>query len=158
KKELRDVLKHFEKRKRKEGFVFKAYKVAGVANALNALFHGKCAYCESRMATVHPSDIDHYRPKSAILIDGKQTKPGYYWLAAAWGNLLPSCIYCNRPNRHEFRHEKVTLGKGTHFPLSNEKSRARRSSHKQRLEAEKPLILDPCGKIDPRNHLEFEED
>jgi uncharacterized protein (TIGR02646 family) len=101
KKELHDILEHFEKRLRKGDFSFKAYKSDGVTQALTAMFHGKCAFCESQIRAVQPNDIEHYRPKSEVLIGGKKCKPGYYWLAAKWDNLLASCIYCNRPNRHE---------------------------------------------------------
>ena len=100
--ELEDVLRHFEDAGERDGFKFAAYKADGVAEALNEMFRGKCAYCESRIRAVHPTDIEHYRPKAAVLMGGKPEKPGYYWLAAHWENLLASCIFCNRPNRHGF--------------------------------------------------------
>jgi uncharacterized protein (TIGR02646 family) len=157
KQELKDILRHFEARRRKGGFSFKAYKADGVAHALNDMFHGKCAYCESPMRAVQPTDIEHYRPKSAIRVGNRKIKPGYYWLAAKWENLLPSCIYCNRPNRQDLPHgTRETQGKGIDFPLYDERRRARHSSHN--LRAERPLILNPCGRIDPRDHLDFTDD
>ncbi len=69
---------------------YKAYKHDTVKETLTTIFHGKCAYCESP-----------YRP-------------GYYWLAAEWTNLLPSCTHCNQ-NRRQRVHasdEVVTIGAG----------------------------------------------
>lgn len=157
-RELAKVLDHFERAGRDEGYKFAAYKAAGVAETLNAMFNGKCAYCESRIHAIQPTDVEHYRPKGAVLISGRPTKPGYYWLAARWDNLLPSCIYCNRPNRHELPHLEggEVQGKGNHFPLADEAARSRRS-HEDHTR-EEPLILDPCGHNDPRDHLLFSED
>ena len=78
-------------------FHFKIYKDATVKSALEKLFHGKCAYCETKYEANQPVDIEHYRPKSAYMVDGKLTKPGYWWLAADWTNLLPSCIDWSSP-------------------------------------------------------------
>jgi uncharacterized protein (TIGR02646 family) len=156
--ELADVLKHFEDAGERDGFKFAAYKADGVAEALNEMFSGKCAYCESRISAVHPTDIEHYRPKAAVLVGEKPEKPGYYWLAAHWENLLASCIFCNRPNRHELiaGDGKLTQGKGSHFPLLDERHRVRSSREDHSREV--PLILDPCGKRDPRDHLQFMAD
>lgn len=156
--ELIEVLNKFEPWVEGTKYTFIAYKCAGVADALSDLFHGKCAYCESHMAAVMPRDIDHFRPKSAVLINGSLSKPGYYWLAAHWENLLPSCAYCNRPNRHYVLGEQSTKtrGKANQFPLADESKRARKSTDKWKDET--PLLLDPCGTIEPREHLLFSSD
>lgn len=81
----------------KKSYKFAAYKSDDVKSALRALFHGKCAYCEIRYEGSQPVDVEHYRPKGGV-----QESPdhrGYWWLAASWTNLLPSCIDCNRRRR-----------------------------------------------------------
>ena len=72
----------------KTQYTFSRYKEDEVKDALEELFHGKCAYCESRFAHVAPEDIEHWRPKGGVaLANGTIQKPGYYWLAATWSNL-----------------------------------------------------------------------
>ena len=108
-----------------ESFDFKAYKKPDVVAALEAMFGQKCCYCESDYGAVAPTDIEHYRPKGAILDpDGKIRKPGYYWLAAEWTNLLPSCIDCNRERGHEYEDGREVTGKANKFPLVDETKRA----------------------------------
>lgn len=80
-------------------FSFSVYKHADVKERLEELFHGKCAYCESRYSSTRPMDVEHYRPKGRVA--ESEGHPGYYWLAAEWTNLLPSCIDCNR-RRNQF--------------------------------------------------------
>src|SRR5688500_1280853 len=82
---------------RDESFDFRAYGHDDVKLELERMFHQKCAYCESDYGATEPVDVEHYRPKGAFLRpDGSLSNPGYYWLAAEWTNLLPSCIDCNR--------------------------------------------------------------
>jgi uncharacterized protein (TIGR02646 family) len=54
------------------------------AAVLYGAFHGKCAFCESRMRHVSAPHIEHYRPKSQF--------PA---LAFIWENWLLSCGRCN---------------------------------------------------------------
>ena len=61
------------------------------------MFHGKCAYCESKLTHVTYGDIEHFRPKG---------NPHYRHLTFNWDNLLLSCPICN-----DAAH------KGSHFPL-----------------------------------------
>jgi uncharacterized protein (TIGR02646 family) len=49
---------------------------------LDALYHGKCAFCESK--PTKPITIEHYRPKSI-----------YFWLGYEWSNLFFACADCN---------------------------------------------------------------
>ena len=106
----RDKLSEFERVKahmeatlppgtKRTAFEFHAYKADEVKRRLEDLFHGKCAYCESFYAAQAPVDIEHYRPKGAVEDDPDH--PGYWWLAMAWENLLPSCIDCNRRRRQK---------------------------------------------------------
>jgi len=130
---------------------FKAYKSADVVQALNDRFAKKCAYCESVYAALAPVDVEHYRPKGGVEVDGKLKKPGYYWLAAEWTNLLPSCIDCNRKRTHDFDDAGPALrGKANRFPIANP-PRAVRPGQEAR---EQRLLLHPC--LDhPEQHLEF---
>lgn len=121
----------------KTSFEFAVYKE--VRDVLNNIFSFKCAYCESKYEAVAPVDVEHYRPKAAVRHKGKRKKPGYYWLAAEWSNLLPSCIECNRS------------GKGNKFPIENEENRASKPDEESR---EKRLLLDPSRDF-PEKHLEY---
>lgn len=142
-------------KKAKTGFVFSIYKKDAVRAVLHKLFHGKCAYCESRYAAVHPMDVEHWRPKGAVFEtdDRKSIRSfGYYWLAASWSNLLPSCIDCNRERTYL---DPVTgnvdyLGKGNWFPLSG----GTRALAEGEEKGEEPLLLDPCSDR-PRDFLQF---
>ena len=69
---------------RQEAFPFRAYRARAVREQLDKMFHEKCAYCESIYGGTQPCDIEHFRPKGAVDIEGKRSKPGYYWLAADW--------------------------------------------------------------------------
>jgi uncharacterized protein (TIGR02646 family) len=135
-----------------ESFDFKAYKGADILTALEAMFGQKCAYCESDFGAVAPTDIEHYRPKGAVVgPGGKPRKPGYYWLAAEWRNLLPSCIDCNRARKHDYEDGRETSGKANYFPLADEEKRATVPGGEAE---EEPLLLDPTFD-DPKDHLEF---
>jgi uncharacterized protein (TIGR02646 family) len=149
------------KKKRKKdakAFPFRVYKDDAVKAALEKLFHGKCAYCEFPYPAAHPMDVEHWRPKGAVQTnDGKVLKSGYYWLAATWENLLPSCINCNRESGHYqpgSPDRKVKSGKKTLFPLADETKRRRKHTDKKN---EVPLLLNPCEDI-PEDHLEFPGD
>jgi uncharacterized protein (TIGR02646 family) len=138
---------------------FKAYKSHDVVDALNQMFRGKCAYCESEHTVTSPTDIEHFRPKGAIVIDGVRVKPGYYWLAADWDNLLPSCIECNRGRTQDLIAEqdaddtRELAGKANKFPLIDESRRARKPEHGDRERGQR-LLLHPC-RDRPERHLEF---
>lgn len=142
--------------RKKNSFKFKAYSDASVRRALNNLFNGKCAYCESRYASVHPMEVEHWRPKGAVFEDdnGKKLRSfGYYWLAATWTNLLPSCIDCNRIRSHVIGTDGSSemLGKGNWFPLAKGSKRATLAGEES---SEQPLLLDPCSD-EPSEHLRF---
>lgn len=134
---------------------FQAYKSHDVITALNDRFAKKCAYCESVYGSLAPVDVEHYRPKGGVEVDGKLRKPGYYWLAAEWTNLLPSCIDCNRKRTHQFADAGPALrGKANKFPIANPAKRASQPGQEGR---EQRLLLHPC--LDrPEQHLEFIEE
>jgi uncharacterized protein (TIGR02646 family) len=60
------------------------YRHREVKAALVALFHGKCAFCESKITHVDYGHIEHYRPKSRFPEE-----------TFAWDNLLLACGVCN---------------------------------------------------------------
>lgn len=154
-KELLEAKEFFKAKANRElEFGFKAYKADDVREALRTTFHRKCAYCESQYAGTQPEDVEHYRPKSGYHDGKKLQKPGYWWLAAEWSNLLPSCIDCNRARRQDLGEgPKTVAGKANQFPLAPGSKRARRPGQEA---MEKPLLLDPTIE-DPMDHLEFTE-
>lgn len=136
-----------------KSFTFQAYSDPEVKQALNQLFHYKCAYCESYFGATQPVDVEHYRPKGAVWVKGKPKGRGYYWLAADWDNLLPSCIDCNRPRTQEiYGQDAQVQGKATEFPIISETKRALAPDQEKH---ERRLLLNPC--LDhPEKHLVFE--
>lgn len=142
-------------------FDFKVYADGEVKQALIELFNGKCAYCESTFLHVYSGDIEHFRPKAEITEASPNTKPGYYWLAADWDNLLLSCRNCNQKLSHSLYGEKSkkTMGKMNQFPLSNPLKYVRKHNNPKGVGEEEPfrLLLNPC--IDnPEEHLEYGEE
>ena len=139
-----------------ESFDFAAYKHDSVKKALRDLFHGKCAYCESFYAATQPMDVEHFRPKGGFIgDDGKLAKPGYWWLASEWTNLLPSCIDCNRRRQHldEDSGEATKYGKENLFPVAGVRARAPAAD----LSAEVAQLLDPC-RDRPREFFEYHDE
>ena len=100
--------------------------------------HGKCAYCE-QYKNGDFGCVEHYRPKGGF--GSPLQKPGYYWLAYDWQNLLFSCSECN------------TSYKRNLFPLVNEN--ARDIEHRD-ISNEEPTIINPAT-TDPGEHIEFSE-
>jgi hypothetical protein len=142
------------KKKKPLEFTF-AYKVYGdvlLRDAINGLYKFKCAYCETFYGATQPVAVEHYRPKGEVIVGKVRVKPGYYGLAAAAENLLPSCTDCNSPRRQEESDgTKRVRGKGNFFPLAKGSRRAKSPGGEKR---EKPLLLHP--EIDePDQHLEF---
>lgn len=117
-------------------------------------FHEKCGYCEGKYIAGSSLDVEHFRPKGkvtdyrdenkTVMIEDKDGNeidhPGYYWLAYNWRNLLLSCEKCNRGD-----------GKCDQFPISG----TRATSPGDRLEAEKPLLLNPYEDNDIDEHIAF---
>lgn len=116
-----------------------------VKNLLLRAQHGKCCYCESRFTSTTFGDIEHYRPKGPVRQDqgAAEERPGYYWLAYDWDNLLVSCEVCNRRFKRSL------------FPLASPEGRAR--SHHDGIANERCLLINP-GLEDPRDHIRFRND
>ena len=104
----------------------------------------KCCYCESAVALPRQGQIEHFRPKGAVRQTRQQSKirPGYYWLAYCWANLLFICGACN-------------IKKSDLFPLGDPSRRAR--SHHDDITAEDPLLVDPSSS-NPRLDIRFKSD
>jgi uncharacterized protein (TIGR02646 family) len=150
--ELTKAQLHFEDTGRSGGFKFKAYKHPEVKAALSKMSSDKCAYCEADYDVTQPSDLEHFRPKGAIETDAGLRKPGYWWLAARWDNLLPSCIRCNRKETLTlFDGSRLLSGKGNRFPLNDEERRAHVVGGES---MEEPLLIDPCRE-DPSDFIRF---
>lgn len=113
-----------------------------VKEALKLAQHGKCAFCESPITHVQYGDVEHFRPKKGFLRGGRLVRPGYYWLAYDWDNLLLACQICNQ------RHKRNA------FPLLRGSRRAR--SHLGSIAGEKPVFIDPAHE-DPMNDIGFRE-
>lgn len=91
-------------------------------------FSSKCAYCENRVERV---DVENFRPKTrASNLDRRVDDDCYWWLVFEWTNYLPACRQCNSM-------------KGTRFPIKGR--RARPGDVGPALDAERPLLLDPCA-------------
>ncbi|MHA6324785.1 HNH endonuclease family protein [Roseivivax sp. CAU 1753] len=149
---------------RDKSFKFAVYKHDEVKAALEHLFHGKCAYCETFYSAQAPVDVEHFRPKGAVA--DAPDHPGYWWIAMAWDNLLPSCIDCNRRRKQQAPDPKASLselvagartdtqtGKKDAFPVAG----TRAAVDTDALELERAYLIDPC-RDDPMAHIEFHLD
>jgi hypothetical protein len=157
-----------------KAFSFGAYKGDDVRHALEALFHGKCAYCETRYDVGAPVDIEHFRPKGEVAdLPGHR---GYWWLAAEWANLLPSCIDCNRrryqptpetlisqtgilERQRQRGFRSILTGKDSCFPVSGTRMAAEPPAGQvaNAITMERALLLNPCTDV-PSEHLQFHID
>ena len=118
------------------------YAHESVKNALLQIQHGKCAFCECKVTHQQYGDVEHFRPKKGYKQkDGDPLeRPGYYWLAYEWTNLLISCQICNQKFKKNL------------FPLRRPSRRAK--CHKDDVSGEEPLLIDPSAD-DPAGHLTF---
>lgn len=141
-------------------YEFKKYKEEDIVAALESLFHGKCAYCESKYTSTQKMDVEHYRPKGKV--NESPEHPGYWWLALEWDNLLPSCIDCNRRRGQKsavlqadgtiaFANVAENAGKECAFPVYGP---YRAQCSQDRLNLEVPLLINPC-EHDPDDHLSW---
>jgi uncharacterized protein (TIGR02646 family) len=149
KKELDKAIDHFTgPNKHKTYKNFKVYRDASVKKKLIELCKSKCAYCESTFLKTYVGDIEHFRPKGEIeeLKATGNSKPGYYWLAADWYNLLLSCRNCNQKSKQSTMNveEAKSMGKMNQFPLFNEEKRARSHENDLGQEEKVRLLLNPC--------------
>lgn len=116
----------------------KIYHSEPVRVALNTLFAGKCAYCETMRAG--PMVVEQHRPTSNAGGGRKRLPHHYSWLAYDWENLLQVCQACSQRKRNLF---PVRSGRAA---LKTPLSRVRAQ--------ESPQLLDP-GYDRPERHLDF---
>lgn len=135
----------FESGKRLFFFDATIYGHDDVKSALCAAQQGKCAFCESQITHIAYGTIEHFRPKGGFRqrASGPLERPGYYWLAFTWDNLLFACQLCNQ------RHKK------NQFPLLDPAQRAR--SHRDDVSHEQPTFIDPAAE-DPALSLSFRDE
>lgn len=107
-------------------------------DALESCQGPKCCYCEKPVAG---GAIEHFRPKKAWQqsIGDPFNRPGYYWLAYRWENMLIACNECNQSGR-----------KGNLFPVSG----FRAINHTLNYETENNIIINPSEE-DPINFISF---
>ena len=142
---LRDASPNeYETGARKFKFLKSIYGPKSVKFVLAEAQYNKCCFCEGEFDAHVAGDVEHYRPKGSTQLSTGRQYPGYYWLAYTASNLYFACPDCN-----EYR-------KNDRFPLVDESVRAR--SHHQFLCDEQPLLLDPGGPQNPRDHIRFARD
>jgi AAA domain, putative AbiEii toxin, Type IV TA system len=117
------------------------------------LFRAKCAFCETCVGVTGSADIEHFRPRTrAVDLDGEVFAGGYWWLAAAWGNLYFSCQICNRNKANRF----PVAGRRAAAPDGDLSELLRDPLTGRRLAGERALVLDPCHD-NPQQYLVFDE-
>ena len=121
--------------------------------ALTQLFHGKCAYCETKIVTSGGPEVNRFRPKGGSINLNKKFDPDHYWwLAYEWFNLYLACPLCHRNKASRF----PVLGHRVKVPTGT-RARLRAPWFQKDLQSEKPLLLDPCERdFDPDKHLLFD--
>lgn len=107
-------------------------------------FHGKCAFCESKVDLDSSGSIENFRPKSGTRTGEIFLKDHYWWLAYQWENLYLSCYVCSKHKRDL-------------FPLEDEATRCAVNAPWPEVQQEKNLLLDPCHD-DIEEHLQFTVD
>lgn len=115
-----------------------------VKTALRNLQHGICCYCESYYGHTTYGDVEHYRPKAYYQQSkgDQQHRPGYYWLAYKWENLMYACEVCNRSYKQNY------------FPLKDPSKRF--DPVVRDISEEEPLLINPYKEEHPERHLTFE--
>lgn len=120
------------------------YSSGEVKGSLRYFQNNKCCYCEKSLVDIFV-DVEHFRPKTGIKINGQRTlrRPGYFWLAYSWDNLLLACEFCNRVHKKNY------------FPLESESDRAS-VTHRDTV-GEVPLLINPAHE-DPETHIGFRDE
>lgn len=142
--DIKRNLRAFASGSAKLNFDRAVYAHVSVKKRLIAMQHRKCAFCEAKPLHVSNGDVEHFRPKAAVRQSdsGSLGRPGYYWLAYEWKNLLFACERCNR------RHKKDL------FPLIDPSRRAK--SRQTPLANETPVFIDPSAE-DPELYITYRD-
>jgi uncharacterized protein (TIGR02646 family) len=142
---IRSLCEEYDQGKRIFKFDSTVYGHQTVKQALINMQHGKCCFCESKIQHIAFGDVEHYRPKAGYRQNDNDAmqKPGYFWLAYSWDNLLLSCERCNRQYKKNL------------FPLLHPEKRAQ--CHKDDVCMETPLLINPTT-TDPKKHIGFRDE
>lgn len=123
-----------------------------VLKTLETMFHGKCAFCESK----RPIHFHRFRPPAeAEPFDKTAFAHLYYvWLRTDWNNVYAACEDCARSAGRQFpvrglRGALPPRQELEHF--TNENYGVWRWPHRDR-----PLLLDPCATKSFSAHLAFD--
>ena len=100
----------------------------------------KCCFCECKEQLEY-KDVEHYRPKAEVKHSRHgPIRPGYWWLAWTWENLMFSCPACNRSfKRIWFPLDEASIPLG---PMESPPG------------CENPLLIDPYVE-NPIDHIQF---
>ena len=123
----------------KFSFDSKVYGHPTVKQVLRESQHFKCCFCEQK---IEIGDVEHYRPKAGFQKSEESAleRPGYFWCAYDWDNLLLCCARCNRSFKKNL------------FPLLDEAKRVLYPTDD--LEVERPLFIHPVRQ-DPEQFIEY---
>jgi len=137
----RELIEQADREESKFSFYSEVYAHSTVKECLELDQYNKCAYCE-RYRNGDFGDVEHFRPKNGYQQSSKTpiNKPGYYWLAYDWDNMLLSCSECNR------------VFKKNLFPLRDER---KRGVSCRNIEDEEPLLINPVSD-NPAQYICFE--
>lgn len=83
------------------------YKYPENKKALQDASHGKCMYCESKVAHIAFGDVEHFRPKAA---------DKYPNLEFEWTNLGYCCTRCNNTKKDQFDEDCTLIDPYTEDP------------------------------------------
>lgn len=124
------------------------YKGQDVKDALKAIYHDKCAFCEKKLLDVDRHH-EHFRPKKSRANLGKcDASFAYYWLAISWDNLLQVCGRCN-----SFKGNCFDI-LGTRAVYRSEILADLHNKSPEYQELEEPLFINP-EQEDPKDLLLF---
>lgn len=119
--------------------------------ALRRLFHGKCAFCESMVATMPY----RFRPPSDTtpMAHSSDAHLYYAWLSSAWENLYPICTGCFPAHRSGYFPVR-----GKRAPLPTKQQLQNYANEALGLWRDHPpkennLLLDPCGPSNFTRHF-----
>ncbi|WAC39866.1 hypothetical protein [Pedobacter sp. SL55] len=136
---------YFDNKRSYEVFKSSIYGNSEVKNSLIGIQNHKCCFCESRVTHISDGDVEHFRPKAAWLHDTDGLKkPGYFFLAYEWSNLLLSCQACNQ------------RAKGNQFPILNSNIRTTITSTYD-CSLENAIFINPSNE-DPEISISFFEE
>lgn len=137
-----DDLESFNSKTSKELFKSNIYGCSDVKEKLKEIQNNKCCFCESYITHIDYGDVEHFRPKAGWVQGNEEiNKPGYFFLAYDWNNLMLSCAICNQRNKRNF------------FPLVNPEYRININEN-YNFNDEQPLFINPY-KDNPEDHIEF---